>query len=314
MSAGPDATPDAQAQQAQVEAAVAAREAAEAETKARLLSVQEGYVDPQLTDGDETEDSATISQPEDDSATGDIDWAFLKTASQEQYQEYVEGLTPEQAKTLARGLPIAGVRSFSQSKNDVIQQGQALALAEQEYQIELQRLASQLMVAPTPAPAPKAEEADAGWKDPSVAALEREVAELKARDAQREAQEQQRSVAEGLGAIGSEMHKLAEEHPFFAGMGAIGAQKLFAHMQALNTPNTKVAFKDLFETEIDAEKEARIVEKLRGKQQKAASLPHVAPAGTSRRQPDEIPRTKAGKREQMRKAGIGERLQEFFNR
>jgi len=311
--AGPDATPDAQAQQAQVEAAIASREAAEAETKARLLEVQ-GYVDPMTEEatGQEDTDSQTVESDEEQAATESVD---LDAMSDDEYEAYVGQLTPEELRELARNrAPVRGTKAFSRTQNALREQTKALALAEQEYQQELQRLASQLMVAPTPAPAPKAEEADAGWKDPSVIALEREVAELKARDAQREAQEQQRSVAEGLGAIGSEMHKLAEEHPFFAGMGAIGAQKLFAHMQALNTPNTKVAFKDLFETEIDAEKEARIVEKLRGKQQKAASLPHVAPAGTSRRQPDEIPRTKAGKREQMRKAGIGERLQEFFNR
>lgn len=298
----PSSTPALQAEHA---AAAAAQQAETEATKARMLHVQvEGYVDPLSMLGDATEDSATTVTTETSATDDGIDWDFLKAASKDEYAEYVEGLTPEQSKEVLRRLPVAGVRSFSQSKNDAVEATKALALKEQEYQQELQRLASQLM--PAPAPAPQAGD-DAAWKDPAVAVLERKIAEMEARD-------QQRSVAEGLGAIGSEMHKLAEEHPFFASQGAIGAQKLFAHMQALNTPNTRVAFKDLFETELDAEKEERIVAKLRGNAQHAANLPHVAPTGTARRAPTEIPRTMAGKKEQMRKLGIGERLQEFFNR
>lgn len=292
----PSSTPAIQASQ---EAAVAAEQAAAEATKARLLDAQ-GYVDPLSTQEDTEEDSATIPTPEE-SATDGIDWEFLRTASKDEYAGYVDTLTPEQAKVVLRGLPVAGVRSFSQSKNDAIEATKALALREQEYQQELQKLAAQLVPPPAVAPTPEPGE----WTDPKVVALEREIAEMKSRD-------QQRSVAEGLGAIGSEMHKLAEEHPFFASMGAIGAQQLFAHMQRLNTPNTKVAFKDLFETQLDAEKEERIVARLTEQRKRAASVPHTAPAGTSRRTPAEIPHTMAGKKEQMKQAGIGERLREFF--
>jgi hypothetical protein len=83
---------------------------------------------------------------------------------------------------------------------------------------------------------------------------------------------------------------------------------LFAHMQRLNTPNTKVAFKDLFETELDAEKEERIVARLRGQQQKTARLPHTAPTGTSRREPPEIPTTTRGKKEQLKASGVADQL------
>ncbi len=299
--AGQDTTPDSlPAVQAEHSAAKVAQDAAEAETKARMLKTQ-GYVaDPLSTPEETEEDTATISQPEE-SATGGIDWDFLKSASKEQYDAYVETLTPEQAKVVLRGLPIAGVRSFSGHVNDVIDQEKALALKTEEYQQELQRLASQLIPAPVTAPAPEPGE----WTDPKVAVLERKLAEIEARD-------QQRSIAEGLGAIGSEMHTLAEEHPFFAGMGAIGAQKLFTHMQRLNTPNTRVAFKDLFETELDAEKEERIVERIRGQQKKAASLPHVTPTGTSRRQPSEIPVSTREKKEQLKSSGVAQRLWEHL--
>jgi hypothetical protein len=300
--AGTDSTPDStQANIAAQDAARAAELSAADESKARMLEVQKGYGDPQLDPEDAEEETATVSQTVE-TATGDIDWNFLQSASPEQYSEYVDTLTPEQAVQVLRGLPIAGVRSFSKGKTEIQKQQEALALAKEEYQAELQRLAGQFVPPPQ---ASQQEEADGGWVDP-------QVSELKAKLAQIEAREQQRSVAEGLGAIGSEMHRLAGEHPFFAEMGAAGAQKLFAHMQALNTPNTKVAFKDLFEQQLDTEKEARIVERLNGQHKKAASLPHVAPTGTARRTPTELPRSMTGKKEQMKKNGVGDKLAEFF--
>jgi hypothetical protein len=303
--AGTDSTPDSRpAQVAAQEAAHEAAAAQDAATRAKMREVQEqGYVDLNTPMETEQESEATTPQTEAEApATGGVDWDFLQAASKEQYEEYVDGLTSEQAKELARGLPIAGVRSFSKSKNEVIAQGEALALTQQEYQQELLKLAGQF--APqVPAPSPPAPED--GWVDPTVADLKQKVAQMEARD-------QQRQIAEGLGLVGEQMHGLAEQHPFFAEMGAVGAQRLFNHMGQLNTGNVRLAFKDLFEAELDSEKEERIVARVRGQKDKVASVPHMAPSGGSRRVPSELPRTIAGKKEQMKKLGIGQRLKDVF--